>query len=137
MSQTKDNSTTEAFSRKQQLFLRYLTWTLVDLTVLNFFAEYWDKVTITSFGVSLFIAITLQVLLKTTISLEHRISKYMKSKERLDKKYCISLPPGCIVRFQICHALGTATSLWRCHCLCRCVPWCCYFYYFSCGDFTC
>ena len=86
MSQTKDNSTTEPFSRKQQLFLRYLTWTLVDLTVLNFFAEYWDKVTITSFGVSLFIAITLQVLLKTTISLEHRISKYMKSKERLDKK---------------------------------------------------
>ena len=86
MSQTKDNSTTEAFSRKQQLFLRYLTWTLVDLTVLNFFAEYWDKVTITSFGVSLFIAITLQILLKTTISLEHRISKYMKSKERLDKK---------------------------------------------------
>ena len=86
MSQTNAQSTIEPFSRKQQLFLRYLTWTLVDLTVLNFFAEYWDKVTITSFGVSLFIAITLQVLLKTTISLEHRISKYMKSKERLDKK---------------------------------------------------
>jgi hypothetical protein len=86
MSQTNNSSTAEPFSRKQQLFLKYLTWTLVDLTVLNFFAEYWDKVTITSFGVSLFIAITLQVLLKTTISLEHRISKYMKSKERLDKK---------------------------------------------------
>jgi len=86
MSQTNNSSTTEPFSKKQQLFLRYLTWTLVDLTVLNFFAEYWDKVTITSFGVSLFIAITLQVLLKTTISLEHRISKYMKSKESLDKK---------------------------------------------------
>jgi len=86
MSQTDAQNTIEPFSRKQQLFLRYLTWTLVDLTVLNFFAEYWDKVTITSFGVSLFIAVTLQVLLKTTISLEHRISKYMKSKERLDKK---------------------------------------------------
>ena len=86
MSQTNAQGTIEPFSRKQQLFLRYLTWTLVDLTVLNFFAEYWDKVTITSFGVSLFIAVTLQVLLKTTISLEHRISKYMKSKERLDKK---------------------------------------------------
>jgi hypothetical protein len=86
MSQTNKSSTAEPFSKKQQLFLRYLTWTLVDLTVLNFFAEYWDKVTITSFGVSLFIAITLQILLKTTISLEHRISKYMKSKESLDKK---------------------------------------------------
>ena len=73
-------------SSKQQFFLKYLTWVLVDLTVLNFFAEYWDKVTITSFGVSLFIAITLQILLKMTIALEHRISNYMKSNEKLDKK---------------------------------------------------
>lgn len=74
------------FSKKQQLFLKYLTWTLIDLMVLNFFAEYWDKVTITSFGVSLFIAITLQILLKTTISFEHKMSAYLKSKERLDRK---------------------------------------------------
>jgi c-di-AMP phosphodiesterase-like protein len=73
-------------SPKQQIFLKYLTWILVDLTVLNFFAEYWERVTITSFGISLFIAITLQVLLKMTIALEHRISKYMKSNEKLDKK---------------------------------------------------
>jgi len=86
MSNTTNIILEKSFSKRQVLFLKYLTWTLVDLTVLNFFAEYWDKVTITSFGVSLFIAITLQVLLKTTISLEHRISKYMKSKERLDKK---------------------------------------------------
>ena len=73
-------------SPKQQVFLKYLTWILVDLTVLNFFAEYWDRVPITSFGVSLFIAITLQILLKMTIALEHRISNYMKSNEKLDKK---------------------------------------------------
>ena len=73
-------------SSKQLIFLKYLTWVLVDLTVLNFFAEYWDRVTITSFGVSLFIAITLQILLKMTIALEHRLSNYMKSNEKLNKK---------------------------------------------------
>ena len=73
-------------SSKQLIFLKYLTWVLVDLAVLNFFAEYWDRVTITSFGVSLLIAITLQILLKMTIALEHRLSNYMKSNEKLNKK---------------------------------------------------
>lgn len=86
MSQSTITSKLSAPSLKQQIFLRYLTLILVDLTVLNFFAEYWDRVTITSFGVSLFIAITLQVLLKMTIALKHRISNYMKSNEKLDKK---------------------------------------------------
>lgn len=86
MSQSAATSKLNSPSPKQQFFLKYLTWTLVDLMVLNFFAEYWDKVTITSFGVSLFIAIVLQVLLKMTISLEHRISHFMKSNEKLDKK---------------------------------------------------
>lgn len=86
MSKNTDTPGLSAPSPKQQIFLKYLTWTLIDLMVLNFFAEYWDKVTITSFGVSLFIAIVLQALLKMTISLEHRISNYMKSNEKLDKK---------------------------------------------------
>ncbi len=86
MSQNAETTKLSAPSIKQQIFLKYLTWTLVDLMVLNFFAEYWDKVTITSFGVSLFIAIVLQALLKMTISLEHRISHYMKSNEKLNKK---------------------------------------------------
>ncbi|MEA2047370.1 MAG: hypothetical protein U9O64_02865 [Campylobacterota bacterium] len=86
MSKNPDTTGLSAPSPKQQIFLKYLTWTLIDLMVLNFFAEYWDKVTITSFGVSLFIAIVLQTLLKMTISLEHRISDYMKSNEKLNKK---------------------------------------------------
>jgi hypothetical protein len=86
MSQDTETSILSAPSLKQQIFLKYFTFTLVDLIVLNMFAEYWDKVTITSFGVSLFIAFTLQILLKMTIALEHRISVYMKSNEKLDKK---------------------------------------------------
>ncbi len=52
MSNTTKTVLEKSFSNRQVLFLRYLTWTLVDLTV----------------------------------SLEHRISGYLKSSESLDKK---------------------------------------------------
>ncbi len=80
------NTSVKSISPKQQVFLKYLTFTLVDLTVLNFFAEYWDKVTITSFGVSLFVAIILQVLLKMTLNLEHKIGDYFSSHDSLKMK---------------------------------------------------
>lgn len=73
-------------SRKQELFLRYFTFTLIDLVVLNFFAEYWDKVTITSFGISLLVAIVLQILLKITIAFEHRIAGYFSSDSSFKMK---------------------------------------------------
>lgn len=82
---TTDN-TVKTISYKQQTFLKYLTFTLVDLTVLNFFAEYWDKVTITSFGVSLLVAIILQVLLKMTLRLEHKMGDYFSSHNSLKMK---------------------------------------------------
>ncbi|WP_309497427.1 hypothetical protein [Sulfurovum sp.] len=80
------NKYVKTISPKQQVFLKYLTFTLVDLTVLNFFAEYWDKVTITSFGVSLLVAIILQVLLKMTLTLEHKIGDYFSSHDSLKMK---------------------------------------------------
>jgi len=86
MSNTKEDYIPKVVSPKQQIFLKYLTWTLVDLTVLNFFAEYWDKVTITSFGVSLLVAIILQILLKMTLKLEHYIGEYFNSNASLKMK---------------------------------------------------
>lgn len=86
MNKTQSQTNQVTLSSNQAFFLKYLTWTLVDLMVLNFFAEYWDKVTISTFGVSLFVAMTLQLLLKLTLHLEHKISAYMKSNEKLDKK---------------------------------------------------
>lgn len=68
-------------SNKQRLFLRYFTAVLVDLVVLNLFVEYWSSVTIDSFTVSLFVAVVLQVLLKATLALEHRLADYFKSKQ--------------------------------------------------------
>ena len=70
----------EAPSNKQRLFMRYFTAILIDLVVLNLFAEYWENVSVDSFSISLLAAVLLQILLKLTIALEHRVAGYFKSK---------------------------------------------------------
>jgi hypothetical protein len=67
-------------SPRQRLFLIYLLGTLIDLLVLNIFAEHWEHVVSASFTVSLFVAIMLQVMLKLTLVLEHRVAAYFNSK---------------------------------------------------------
>jgi hypothetical protein len=67
-------------SNKQRLFVRYFTAILIDLTVLNLFVEYSEHVVIDSFTISLLAAVLLQVLLKLTIALEHRVAAYFKAK---------------------------------------------------------
>ena len=71
---------TETISNRQRLYTRYLTATLIDLTVLNLFDEYWAVVSVESFTISVLAAILLQVLLKATLALEHRVALYFKSK---------------------------------------------------------
>ncbi len=71
----------EVISTSQRLFLRYFTAILVDLVVLNLFSEYSENVVIESFTISLFAAVFLQVLLKLTLLLEHRVGDYFKAKE--------------------------------------------------------
>jgi hypothetical protein len=71
---------TDPISNRQKLFVRYLTAVLIDLAVLNLFDEYWDLVTVESFTISALAAILLQVLLKATLALEHRLALYFKSK---------------------------------------------------------
>jgi len=51
------------YNARQQLFIRYFTAILIDLTVLNLFDEYWEYVEIDSFTISLLAALLLQVLL--------------------------------------------------------------------------
>lgn len=67
-------------SNKQRLFVRYFTAILIDLVVLNLFDEYSDNVSIDSFTLSLFLAILLQILLKLTIEVEHRVAGFFKGK---------------------------------------------------------
>ena len=68
-------------SPRQRTVYRYLTATLVDLVVLNLFVEYWgDYVFVNSFTISLLAAVLLQILLKLTIALEHRLAAHYNAK---------------------------------------------------------
>lgn len=68
------------FNTPQRLFVGYTLAVLVDLTVLNFFDEYWDYVSIDSFSISFAAAILLQLLLKLSIRAEHKVAAYFKAK---------------------------------------------------------
>jgi hypothetical protein len=65
---------------KQLLFLRYFTAILIDLAVLNLFDEYWEHVVVDSFTISLIAALLLQVLLKVTLALEHRVAAFFNTR---------------------------------------------------------
>ena len=67
-------------SPRQRVFMRYLTATLVDLAVLGLFAQYWEYVSVSSFTVMLLAAVVLQVLLKLTIVLEHKVAAYYNAR---------------------------------------------------------
>lgn len=67
-------------SNYQQLFTRFIMAVLIDLTVLNFFNQYSELVSIETFTVSFLVAILLQILLLITIDIEHRVSKKFKNK---------------------------------------------------------
>ncbi|MDC1287876.1 hypothetical protein N8198_08315 [Gammaproteobacteria bacterium] len=69
-----------SFSRRQQVFIRYVLFVLVDLTVLNLIDQYWDLIFIENFTISLLTALLLQVLLQATMVIEHRIANYFKKK---------------------------------------------------------
>jgi hypothetical protein len=67
-------------SVRQRVFFRYFSAVLVDLVVLNLFVEYWGHVSADSFTITLLAAVLLQVLLKLTIALEHRVAAYFNAK---------------------------------------------------------
>jgi hypothetical protein len=71
---------TEDMNNSQRLFVRYLVAVLIDLTVLNLFDEFWALVTVDPFSVSVLAAILLQVLLRATLVLEHKVAGYFNAK---------------------------------------------------------
>jgi hypothetical protein len=78
---------TEVPTNSQRLFVRYLMATLIDLTVLNLFDEYWGYVAVGSFTISILAALILQILLKATLALEHRIAVFFSSKDGAMAKF--------------------------------------------------
>lgn len=73
-------ATAEAPSDRQRLFVRYFMAVLIDLLVLGLFNEYWDKVHIDSFSITLLAAVLLQVLLKVTIAIEHVVANFFNAR---------------------------------------------------------
>ena len=76
-----DNNAGETISKNQHLFIRYFTAFLIDLVVLNIFAEYWGYVSIYSFTISLFAAALLQLLLQVTLKFEEYCAECFKKME--------------------------------------------------------
>lgn len=54
---------------------------VTDLIVLNLFAEYWDRVHVDGFTVSLIAAVLLQLLLQATLVLEHAVDVQFEKLE--------------------------------------------------------
>ena len=67
-------------SPRQRAYMRYLTATLIDLAVLGLFAEYWSYVVVDSFTIMLLAAVVLQVLLKATIVVEHKVAAFWNAR---------------------------------------------------------
>jgi hypothetical protein len=84
--QEKGPIVTGTIVRNQVLFVRYFNAVLVDLVVLGLLNEYWNRVDIDSFSVALLAAVILQVLLKVSLALEHKVGMYFKKKSGLTAK---------------------------------------------------
>ena len=68
-------------SSRQRAFMRYFTATLVDLVVLGLCAEYFpDYVFADSFTIMVLAAVVLQVLLKFTIVVEHKVADFFNAR---------------------------------------------------------
>ena len=72
---------------RQRLFVRYFVGILIDLVVLNLFAEYSPKVVVDSFTTSLLAAVVLQALLQGTIAVEHTVMHYFEGKAGAAMKF--------------------------------------------------
>ena len=61
-------------------FARYFMGVTTDLIVLNLIAQYWDRVHLSGFTVSLFAAVLLQLLLQATLTLEHSVGSWFEQR---------------------------------------------------------
>ena len=68
-----DADATVAISGRQLLFVGVVTNVLVNIVVLNLFVEYFEKVIIDSFTISVFTAVLLTVMLWLITRIEERV----------------------------------------------------------------
>ena len=68
-------------SDRQRLFLLFFAGTLIDLVVLGLFDDYSEHVYVKDFTTLLLASVAMQILLKLTIAVEHRVLALFKGKE--------------------------------------------------------
>jgi hypothetical protein len=71
---------TFTYNRRQQLYVRHVTATLIDLVVLGLFTEYWDAVVVNGFSILLLASIVLQITMQIALGAEHAISGFVLGK---------------------------------------------------------
>ena len=72
-------------NNSQRLFLVYIICILVDMTILNIYAEFSHSVYVESFSITIFIAIFLQLFIVLTRHAEHKLSNFFG-----DNKGCLT-----------------------------------------------
>ncbi|XOJ88720.1 hypothetical protein ABXT57_04075 [Methylophilaceae bacterium Uisw_097] len=68
-------------NNSQRLFLVYIICILVDMTILNIFAEFSHSIYVESFSITIFIAILLQLFIVLTKYAEHKLSNFFGDKK--------------------------------------------------------
>ena len=80
-------------NNSQRLFLVYVICILVDMTILNIYAEFTHSIYVESFSITIFIAIFLQLFIVLTRHAEQKLSNFFGVKKGYLKKikYFLSL----------------------------------------------
>ena len=73
-------------NNSQRLFLVYIICILVDMTILNIYAEFSHSVYVESFSITIFIAIFLQLFIVLTKHAEHKLSNFFGDRKNYLKK---------------------------------------------------
>ncbi len=86
-------------NNSQRLFLVYIICILVDMTILNIYAEFSHSVYVESFSITIFIAIFLQLFIVLTRHAEHKLSNFFGDKKKLSHKNKVFLEPLGVIIF--------------------------------------
>ncbi len=76
-----DTTRTVTISKKQDIFVSWVSDVLIYIVVLNLFVEYLPSVIIESFTISILTAVLLKILLDLVMGIEHNVHSFFEQKE--------------------------------------------------------
>jgi hypothetical protein len=78
---TSDTARTVTISKKQDIFVSWMSDVLIYIVVLNLFVEYLPAVIIESFTISILTAVLLKILLDLVMGIEHNVHSFFEKRE--------------------------------------------------------